>query len=238
MTLYQRTESAIRDALGDTLPIYDAQPKMFWQPGGAAQPFPAAEGIHVITYNWNVNSDDCGWAMPDSVDLDTLDFDQAVLQNVLGQPVSTGSFHNPYNAYDYGDGVIITFHDLNRVTGRVLPRILNELEAAGASFEALPRPWDAPGTMTVRLAEAPATGNGYEGYALPASVRTAARIRTAPDLSSSILATADPGTALTAIGRSSGWIQVTYGDQAAWMARDLLDLRGPIPNLPLRLADT
>ncbi|MCA9909620.1 MAG: polysaccharide deacetylase family protein, partial [Anaerolineae bacterium] len=42
---YQRTEAAIRVALGDLLPIYDAQTKMFWQPGGAAQPFPVADGI-------------------------------------------------------------------------------------------------------------------------------------------------------------------------------------------------
>lgn len=31
---YQQTETAIREALGDLLPIYDAQTKMFWQPGG------------------------------------------------------------------------------------------------------------------------------------------------------------------------------------------------------------
>ena len=64
---YQRTEDALRNALDDMLPVYDAQTKMFWQPGGAAQPFPPADGINVITYNWNVNSDDCGWAMPESV---------------------------------------------------------------------------------------------------------------------------------------------------------------------------
>ncbi|MBZ0291064.1 MAG: polysaccharide deacetylase family protein [Anaerolineae bacterium] len=231
---YQRTENAIREALGDQLPVYDAQTKMFWQPGGAAQPFPEADNIHVITYNWNVNSDDCGWAMPANVDLDTLAFDEAVIQNILREPVSVGTFHNPYNAYDYGDGVIIIFHDLNRVTGRVLPSILSELQTAGATFEALPRPWDAVGTMPVALGAAPRSGDGYEGYAMPAEVREAARLRDIPGLNGSIMATLPTGTSLTAVGRAPGWIQVTHEGQTAWVARELLDLHSAIPNLPLR----
>ncbi|MCB9461955.1 MAG: polysaccharide deacetylase family protein [Anaerolineaceae bacterium] len=230
---YQRTEEALRDALGDMLPLYDAQTKIFWQPGGAAQPFPAADGINVITYNWNVNSDDCGWAMPDSVDLDTLDFDHAVIQNVLGQSVSVGSFHNPNNAYDYGDGVIIIFHDLNRVTGRVLPTILSELQAAGATFESLPRPWDAAGTMPVALGQGPILGMGYEGYTIPGRILQESRLRAGASLDAEILTVVPADTPLVAIGRAPGWIQVSYGDQTAWIARSLIELRGAIPNLPL-----
>lgn len=232
---YVRTEAAIRAALGDQLPTYDAQTKMFWQPGGGAQPLPFIEGVQVITYNWNVNSDDCGWAMPSTFDLDTLDFDNGVLENVLGDPVSVGSFYSPYNAYDYGDGVIIIFHDLNRVTGRVLPDILSELQAAGASFEALPRPWDQVGTMPIRLGTPPdETRAGVEGFTLSASVEEGSRLRAAPGLDGDILTTVPSGTVLTAVGRAAGWIQVQHDGGTAWIARELVTMRGAIPNLPLR----
>jgi len=230
---YLRTEEAMRAALGDQLPRYDAQTKMFWQPGGGAQPFPSVEGVNVITYNWNVNSDDCGWAMPEAVDLDTYEFDAAVIQNVLGESVSVGSFHSPYNAYDYGDGVIIIFHDLNRVTGRVLPTILSELSAAGATFEALPRPWDQVGTMPVALGTAPIESNGYPGFMLNATTTTGSRLRAAPDLGAAILTTVEPNTTLLAVGRMAGWIQVQHEGGTAWIARELVEMRGAIPNLPL-----
>jgi len=231
---YRRTETALRAALGEALPIYDAQTKMFWQPGGAAQPFPPTEGIQVITYNWNVNSDDCGWGMPASLDLDSVDFDNAVIANILREPVSVGTFHNPHNAWDYGDGVIIIFHDLNRVTGRVLPTILQQLSAAGATFEPLPRPWDAVGTMPVALGTAPSASAGYEGFTLAATVRTNANLRDLPGMNGAILTQALAGSNLMAVGRAPGWIQVATENGTAWIARELLDLRGPIPNLPMR----
>lgn len=231
---YRRTEAAIREALGEWLPVYDAQTKMFWQPGGAAQPFPPSDDINVITYNWNVNSDDCGWAMPADIDLDTIAFDNGVLQNILGDPVSVGSFHNPYNAYDYGDGVIIIFHDLNRVTGRVLPTVLSELQAAGATFEALPRPWDVMGTMPVALGVPPQPSVGFEGHTISAEVTDAARLRERPALDGTILATLPVGTRVTAVGRTDGWVQVEHEGVTAWIARDLLRVQGAIPNLPLR----
>lgn len=231
---YRRTEAAMREALGDLLPLYEAQTRMFWQPGGAARPFPATDDIQVITYNWNVNSDDCGWGMPDTVDLYTFAFDEAVIQNVLGQPVSVGKFYHPYNAYDYGDGVIIIFHDLNRVTGRVLPTILSDLQAAGATFEPLPRPWDEIGTMPVALGTPPRPGAGFEGYTAQAIVREAARLRAAPGLSAGILTSLPTGSTLTAVGRVDGWIEVQHDEGTAWVARSLLDVRGAIPNLPRR----
>lgn len=231
---YRRTETAIREAAGDALPLYEAQTKMFWQPGGAAQPFPGTQDIQVITYNWNVNSDDCGWGMPASLDLDTVDFDNAVIANILGEPVSVGTFHNPHNAWDYGDGVIIIFHDLNRVTGRVLPTILQQLSAAGATFEPLPRPWDAVGTMPVALGTAPSASAGYEGFTLAATVRTNANLRDLPGLNGTVLAQVMAGANLTAVGRAPGWIQITTENGSAWIARELLDLHGPIPNLPAR----
>ncbi|MDZ4767970.1 MAG: polysaccharide deacetylase family protein [Chloroflexota bacterium] len=232
---YVRTEAAIRAALGDQLSSYDAQTKMYWQPGGAAQPLPFIEGVQVITYNWNVNSDDCGWAMPADLDLNTIAFDQAVVQNVLGESVSVGSFHSPYNVYDYGDGVIIIFHDLNRVTGRVLPVILSELSAAGATFEALPRPWDQVNTMPVRLGAPPIeSGQGVEGFTLGALTTEIARLRAAPGLDAPILTSVPAETDLIAVGRSPGWIEVSYEGVSAWIARDLVTMRGAIPNLPLR----
>ncbi|MBK8025306.1 MAG: polysaccharide deacetylase family protein [Chloroflexi bacterium] len=230
---YRRTEEAMRAALGDLLPAYEAQTKMFWQPGGAAQPFPASAGIDVITYNWNVNSDDRGWGLPDSVDLSTAAFDEAVIANVLGDPVSVGNFQHPYNAFDYGDGVIVIFHDLNRVTARVLPTILTALAASGATFEALPRPWDAVGTMPVALGTAPALeGPGHAGFTLAAEVVEPSRLRAAPGLDAPILTVAEPGTTLTAVGRAPGWVQVAYEGSTAWISGDLVRMQGPIPNLP------
>lgn len=232
---YQRTEAAIRDALAptpDLLARYDAQTKMFWQPGGGARPFPKVDGINVITYNWNVNSDDCGWAMPPTVNLDTVEFDEAVIANVLGDPVSVGKFFNPYNAYDYGDGVVIAFHDLNRVTNRVLPTILSELRAAGATFEALPRPWDEVGTMPIKIAAPPVESAGYAGFTLQGVSTPNSRLRTAPSANGDILTTLPTETTLTATGRTSGWVQVTWEGGQAWISSDLITLKGAIPNLP------
>ncbi|MBC8100921.1 MAG: polysaccharide deacetylase family protein, partial [Armatimonadetes bacterium] len=225
---YLRTEEAIRAALGDALPIYDAQTKLFWQPGGGAQPLPYIEGVQAITYNWNVNSDDCGWGMPAEVDLDTDEFDAAVIANVLGKPVMVEPYYNPYNVYDYGDGVVIAFHDLNRVTGRVLPTILTELQAAGATFEALPRPWDEVGTMPIALGAAPVMEAGVSGFTLAATTVDYARLRGAPSLDGDIITTAPLGTVLTAVGRAPGWIQVQHEGGTAWVARDLLTIKGAI----------
>ncbi|MFN8372713.1 MAG: polysaccharide deacetylase family protein [Anaerolineae bacterium] len=229
---YLRTEEAIRTALGDVAPAYDAQMKMFWQPGGGAQPLPQIEGVSVITYNWNVDSDDCGWGMPADVDLDTLDFDRAVINNVLGTPVSVGEFHNPYNAFDYGDGVVIAFHDINRVTGRVLPTILQTLRDAGASFESLPRPWDQAGTMPIHLGVPPQAGTGVAGYTAPAATLDYVNVRVAPDLGADLITSIAPDVQVTAIGRAEGWIQVAYDGGTGWIYRPLLDVRGAIPNLP------
>lgn len=229
---YLRTEAAIRDALGDALPLYDAQTKMFWQPGGGARPLPYIEGVRAITYNWNVNSDDCGWGLPTTLDLDTVDFDNAVIANVLGTPVSVGEFHNPYNAYDYGDGVVIAFHDINRVTGRVLPVILSELQQAGATFEALPRPWDEAGTMAVQIALPPQMGSGISGYTANAEATEYVNVRLSPARSAPLLGTLAPQETVTATGRFSGWIQIHYNGQAGWVYRPLMRVRGAIPNLP------
>lgn len=232
---YLRTEDAIRAALEpDARAIYDAQPKLFWQPGGGRAPFPAVEGLSVITYNWHVNSDDCGWGLPADVDVDTLEFDQAVIDNVLNTPVSNGQM---FNAYDYGDGVVIIFHDLNRVTGRVLPTILAELQAAGATFERLPRPWDQPNTMPVQLGVPPQMGAGIAGFSARAQVLEEwVNVRSAPATSASIVTTLAPQGTITAVGRSDisvpGWIQVQAEGVTGWVYRPLIKVFGAIPNLP------
>jgi len=225
---YLKTEEAIRAALGDQLARYDAQIKMFWQPGGGAKSLPTIESVQVITYNWSVNSDDCGWGLH-GIDLNTLDFDKAVIDNVLNEPQTEGQF---YNVYDYGDGAIIAMHDINRVTGRVLPILLSELQSAGATFEALPRPWDSVNTMPIKLGVPPIEGAGIPGAAMQATVLTDARVRTAPDKGADILDSLAPDTKLTAIGRAKGWIQVQYGDKIGWMHGELVKVFGPIPSLP------
>jgi peptidoglycan/xylan/chitin deacetylase (PgdA/CDA1 family) len=224
---YFKTEAALREALGPELPRYDAQVKMFWQPGGGAKPFPATDGVHVITYAWSVNSDDCGWKLPKSIDLDTVAFDKAVIDNVLNKPLSE---NQRYNVYDYGDGAVVAFHDINRVTGRVLPAIIEELRSAGATFLPLPRVGDAVDTMPVKLAVPPAMGAGVPGLAMPAHTLVDARLRATPR--GKIMGTIPTDTTLVATGRADGWIQVQYGDQTGWISRDLLKVLGPIPNLP------
>ncbi len=227
---YLKTEEAIRAALGDQLPRYDAQMKLFWQPGGGSKPFPVVEGVQVITYNWSVNSDDCGWALH-GVDLDTLDFDQAVIDNILNRPQSTGQ---TYNAYDYGDGVVIAFHDINRVTGRVLPTVMSELQAAGATFESLPRPWDTVGTMPIKLGVPPTGGEGQAGLTLSAIALEAAKIRSTPERNHNVIASVAANVPLTVTGRNrNGWIQVQYEGQVGWVLGSLLKIYGPIPSLPL-----
>ena len=227
---YVKTEAAIRAALGDQLPRYDTQIKLFWQPGGGAKPFPAVEGVQVISYAWNVNSDDCGWGLH-GIDLDTLDFDKAVIDNVLNRPQSTGQ---TYNAYDYGDGVVIAFHDINRVTGRVLPTIMSELQSAGATFESLPRPWDTVGTMPVKLGVAPNGGNGQAGLTLTAVVLEAAKMRSTPERNHNVIASLPANATLTAIGRNhNSWVQVQYEGQVGWILGSLLKIHGPIPSLPV-----
>lgn len=88
--------------------------------------------------------------------------------------------------------------------------------------------------MPVALGTAPAAAAGYEGYTLSAQVREPARLRALPGLDGAIVTTFDSGTTLVALGRAPGWIQVAYEDGTGWIARELLSLRGAIPNLPWR----
>lgn len=233
---YLRTEAAIREAIGpELIGLYDAQMRMFWQPGGGTQPLPYIEGVQVITYNWNVNSDDCGYGLPADIDLDTLEFDQAVIENVLGTPVTANSY---FNVFDYGDGAIIVFHDINRVTGRVLPQILSELTRAGATFEALPRPWDQPNTMPVVIGTPPADGVGVPGATMSAITLARLNLRAAPSFDAEVLSVLPMNATVTAVGRAfgdgwgGGWIQVQVEGQTGWVHRPYLRVNGPIPSLP------
>jgi peptidoglycan/xylan/chitin deacetylase (PgdA/CDA1 family) len=230
---YMRTEEAIRAALGPELPLYDTQVKMFWQPGGGVRPLPFIENVEVITYNWHVNSDDCGWELPDTIDLDTLEFDRAVIDNVLNTPVSEGQI---WNVYDYGDGVVIAMHDLNRVTPRVLPIILSELQSAGATFEALPRPWDQVGTMPVVIGVPPLEQYGIPGVILPALVLVDARVRAAPRLDGDVIGSLPVNATITVTGRANGWYRLDFDGTTGWIIGDLVKVFGPIPSLPAELA--
>jgi peptidoglycan/xylan/chitin deacetylase (PgdA/CDA1 family) len=223
---YFRTEEAIRAAVGPELTRYEAQVKLYRQPGGGARPFPETEGVQVITYNWNVNSGDCQWG----INADPgASYDDDVIDNVLNEPTARGR----YNVYEYGDGAIVVLHDINRVTARVLPVILSELLRAGATFEALPRPWDAIGTMPVALGVPPAPSAGSPGVALPGSITVTARMRAEPFVGAEILiGSLSADTLLTVTGRGQGWYQVQYGDLNGWISADLVKVLGPIPSLP------
>jgi len=226
---YLRSEQAIREALTpDLQAIYDAQTKLFRQPGGGANPFPASDDLQVISYNWHVDSDDCGWRI--DFDNDPMSFDERVLHNVLRE------YNNDtlrYNVYAYGDGALIVFHDINRVTGRVLPVIMSELQSAGATFEALPRPWDTAGTMPVALGTPPQYGEGIQGVSLSGHLNDYAWIRTEPTPNAPLLIESlPPNTPLTVTGRTSDWYQVQYNGQTGWVYMSNLTVLGPIPSLP------
>ena len=226
---YAQTEAAIRAALGpDLLPIYDAQTKLFRQPGGGALAFPETPGVSVISYNWHVDSDDCGWWMDHPTG---AEFDQKVLDNVLNVPQSKG---RRFNVYDFGDGVVVAMHDINRVTGRILPVVLSELQAAGATFEALPRPWDSVGTNPVILGSAPRAGVGTAGVVLEGITRGSSRVRVAPRGTAALLVEPIPaGTALIVTGYVPGWYRVTLSDRVGWVSTARVKVFGPIPSLPL-----
>ncbi|GEM_PF-923032 len=232
---YFRTETAIRESLGSFVGVYDRQVKLFRQPGGSSEPFPATDGEQVIAYNWNVQSDDCGWALnPDS----SLSHDEQSLANILSVPQSIGEF---YNVYDRGDGAIIALHDINRVTGRILPIVLEELQAAGATFEVLPRPWDEVGTMPVILGDLPTQGNGIPGATMTGQLRDFAWVRSAPyEGSTLVIPSLTPDTLVTVIGRygltdlyTPLWYKVMVQGQIGWMYHANLRVMGPIPSLPV-----
>ncbi|HRF95559.1 MAG TPA: SH3 domain-containing protein, partial [Aggregatilineales bacterium] len=195
------------------------------------KPLPFIEGVHVITYNWSVDSDDCGYHMPETVDLETFEFDDAVIDNVLNVPVNYTTY---WNAYDYGDGVIIAFHDLNRVTARVLPTILTELQAAGATFHALPRTGDAVDTMPVVIGVPPDMDwVGIEGATMRTEVIVPTNFRQSPDFGEAIELLAI-GRVVTATGRSGEWIEVNIDGVVGWVHKSNIKIFGPIPSLPRR----
>lgn len=223
---YWRTENAIREALGDALPIYDAQPKLFRHPGGSIHKLPDIEGVNVITYNPSVDSDDCGWFLDSSGN-----YDAGVLANLMGDPVSTGGHR--WNVFEHGDGVVISFHDINRVTGRVLPIFIEELQQAGATFHALPRPWDAPNTMPIALGTPPQQGQGVDGFSMQVELKDFAYVRTAPNEGAELLVISlPPQTRLTATGRNHSWYRVVIDGQDGWIWRNNVYPRGPVPHLP------
>jgi peptidoglycan/xylan/chitin deacetylase (PgdA/CDA1 family) len=227
---YFRTEEAIRAALGPELPRYEAQAKLYRQPGGGAHPFPETEGVQVITYNWNVNSGDCEWGF--GVDPGESS-DQQVIDNVLNEPSPS---RGRYNVYEYGDGAVVVLHDINRVTARVLSVILSELQSAGATFSALPRPEDAPGTMSVVLGVPPVQLAGVPGLTLPGAIIETARLRAEPFVGAEILiGNLPPDAPLTVTGQTDDWYQVQYGDLNGWVYADLVKVFGPIPSLPGQL---
>lgn len=226
---YIQTENAIHAALGSELPRYEAQTKLFRWPGGGGKPFPALNGEQVITYNWHVSGNDCGSDLDEN---SSLSFDEQVIRNILRDANPAGI---PYfNVYDFGDGVVVVLHDINRVTGRILPIVLDELQQAGAIFEALPRPWDVVGTMPIVLGAPPAASQGVVGTVLTGYTVGTIRIRTAPDMEAeTLIGNIAPNTALTLIGRNGVWYQVMLNGQVGWAHSGYVQVRGPIPSLPL-----
>ncbi|MCQ3932942.1 MAG: hypothetical protein DPW16_21030 [Chloroflexi bacterium] len=225
---YDRTEAAIREALGPELAHYDAQTKLFRQPGGGVKPFPARDGEQIISYNWHVSGNDCGFGDNGK---SAAEIDEQVINNLVGDSSSDRAY---FSVFSYGDGVVIGLHDVNRVTERVLPTFLEYLQGVGASFEALPRPFDTPNTMPIRLGVPPVMGQGIPGATLPGLTLDYVRLRATPSTNAEILVADVPiDTSITIIGRAEGWYQVEWNGQIGWMSAKYVAVIGPIPNLPL-----
>lgn len=225
---YDRTEAAIRDALGPELARYDAQTKLFRQPGGGVKPFPVREGEQIISYNWHVSGNDCGFGENGK---SASEIDEQVINNLTGGSSSDQAY---FSMFAFGDGVVIGLHDVNRVTERVLPTFLEYMQGVGASFEALPRPFDAPNTMPIRLGVPPVWGQGVPGTTLPGLTLDYVRLRAAPSTNAEILVAAVLiETPVTVIGRAESWYQVEWNGQIGWMSAKYVSVIGPIPNLPL-----
>ncbi len=222
---YRRTEEAIQAALGDALPIYQAQTKLYRTPGGGAEPFPLTDGVEVISYNWHVSGNDCGAGLDWGGDVSV---DAQILRNIFDNP--------PYfNVWDFGDGVVIVLHDINGVTERILPTLLSRLQAAGATFHALPRPGDQVNTMPIVLGAAPVVGVGIRGTRLAGRTLDNVHFRAAPDLNAALVMADNlpMHTDVIVMGRADGWYQVEYLGQIGWVAADYVYVDGPVPNLPL-----
>jgi hypothetical protein len=175
-----------------------------------------------------VSGDDCGR----NIDYNNaLSFDNQVILNVLGK----NRFHDLRynNVYDFGDGVIVVLHDINRVTGRVLPRILQDLQEAGTTFLPLPRTGDVPGTMPVSLDDRPSAWPGMPGLTLVAYMTESAAGRTTPSFRGQIIAGFRAGAQVTADGRREGWIHVKGDSQESWVSSAQIRVQGPIHSLPL-----
>ncbi len=225
---YDRTEAAIREALGPELSRYDAQSKLFRQPGGGVKPFPVREGEQIISYNWHVSGNDCGFGDNGK---SAAEIDEQVINNLVGDSSSDRAY---FSVFSYGDGVVIGLHDVNRVTERVLPTFLEYMQGVGASFEALPRPFDAPNTMPIRLGVPPVMGQGIPGATLPGLTLDYVRLRATPSTNAEILVADVPiETPVTVIGRAEGWYQVEWNGQIGWMSAKYVAVIGPIPNLAL-----
>lgn len=225
---YDRTEAAIRDALGPELARYDAQAKLFRQPGGGIKPFPVRDGEQIISYNWHVSGNDCGFGDNGK---SAAEIDEQVINNLVGESSSDRAY---FSVFSYGDGVVIGLHDVNRVTERVLPAFLEYLHGVGVSFEALPRPFDTPNTMPIRLGVPPVMGQGIPGAKLPGLTLDYVRLRAAPSTRAEILVADVPiNTSIAVIGRAPDWYQVEINGQIGWMSAKYVAVIGPIPNLPL-----
>lgn len=224
---YDRTETAIRNALGSELTQYDTQPKLFRQPGGGVKPFPVRAGEQIISYNWHVSGNDCGFG-DNGKSADEID--EQVIDNLTGGSSADRAY---FSVFSFGDGVVIGLHDVNRVTERILPAFLDYMQSVGANFEALPRPFDAPNTMPIQLGAPPVWGQGVPGTTLPGVTLDYVRLRAAPSTSAEILVADVPIDApVTAIGRAPDWYQVEWNGQIGWIAAMYVAVTGPIPNLP------
>ena len=138
---YYQTDGAIRAALGDLGPIWDAEEpiKPFRWPGGAIRAFPLP---NVITYNWNSTTADSreGGVTP-----------IGAAENALyGYPPQ-----HYYGVYAWGDGAVVLMHDESWSTIHALSTIIENLQANGVAFGVLPRPGDKPGTMPISLNDVP-----------------------------------------------------------------------------------
>ncbi len=139
LSKYAETDAAIRWALGELAGQWDAEEpiKPFRWPGGAIKAIPLP---NVITYNWTSATNDSRGVTPYG----------ALYRALYGVPDA-----HEYGIFAWGDGAVLLMHDWSNSSIRALPLIIENLQDNGATFEALPRPEDKPGTMPISLNDVP-----------------------------------------------------------------------------------
>ncbi len=175
---YLEAEVVIRDLLQKTdasaYEHYMTQAKLFRRPGGnnglndflkpanqydlQHEPYlrpywdkvPWLLGVYDYS-GWNING---GESIPFSIRPTTPDQERAFILNGGHAYYGVTDYLQP-RSVEADQGLIILLHDADKDTYTMLPQLIADLRALGATFRSLPRPGDQPNAKTVGIGYAP-----------------------------------------------------------------------------------